>query len=101
MSAGDSTPTRPAGYFGRMSKKTDHWSCYTTPPAESLELFEQVRGQCPVPHSNEHDGFFMLLNYTDVRSAMMDYRTFSSEPQVLRPMLPRKCIPALEMDPPR
>jgi cytochrome P450 len=32
---------------------------------------------------------------------MMDYRTFSSEPQVLRPMLPRKCIPALEMDPPR
>lgn len=43
----------------------------------------------------------MLLNYADVRSAMMDYRTFSSEPQVLRPMLPRKCIPALEMDPPR
>ena len=84
-----------------MSKKTDAWSCYTTAPAESLELFEEVRSQCPIPHSNEHEGFFMLLNYSDVRSAMMDYRTFSSEPQVLRPMLPRKCIPALEMDPPR
>src|SRR5882757_8022862 len=84
-----------------MSKKPDGWSCYTTSPAESLELFEQVRSQCPIPHSKEHEGFFMLLNYTDVRSAMMDYRTFSSEPQVLRPMLPRKCIPALEMDPPR
>lgn len=84
-----------------MSEKTEGWSCYTTAPAESLELFEEVRSQCPIPHSKEHDGFFMLLNYTDVRSAMMDYRTFSSEPQVLRPMLPRKCIPALEMDPPR
>ena len=32
---------------------------------------------------------------------MADHRTFSSEPQVLRPMLPRRPIPALEMDPPR
>lgn len=77
------------------------WSCYTTSPADSLELFERVRGRCPLPHSEQHDGFHLLLNYGEVRSAMMDYRTFSSEPQVLRPMLPRKCIPALEMDPPR
>jgi cytochrome P450 len=81
--------------------EVDGWSCYTTSPARSLELFETARGRCPLPHSEQHDGFFMLLNYADVRSAMMDYRTFSSEPQVLRPMLPRKCIPALDMDPPR
>jgi cytochrome P450 len=43
----------------------------------------------------------MLLNYRDVRAAMIDHRTYSSEPQVLRPMLPRKPIPALDMDPPR
>jgi cytochrome P450 len=84
-----------------MSDEIKGWSCYTTSPADSLELFERARSQCPVPHSKQHEGFFMLLNYSDVRSAMMDYRTFSSEPQVLRPMLPRKCIPALEMDPPR
>jgi cytochrome P450 len=84
-----------------MSDEIKGWSCYTTSPARSLELFDEVRGKCPIPHSAQHDGFFMLLNYSDVRSAMMDYRTFSSEPQVLRPMLPRKCIPALEMDPPR
>ena len=83
-----------------MSEVKD-WSCYSASPAESLELFDRARGKCPLPHSAGHDGFFMLLNYADVRSAMMDYRTFSSEPQVLRPMLPRKCIPALEMDPPR
>jgi len=43
----------------------------------------------------------MLLDYRDVRSAMVDHKAFSSEPQVLRPMLPRKPVPALEMDPPR
>jgi cytochrome P450 len=84
-----------------MSDDIKDWSCYTTSPTRSLEVFEEARKHCPLPHSAQHEGFFMLLNYTDVRSAMMDYRTFSSEPQVLRPMLPRKCIPALEMDPPR
>lgn len=77
------------------------WSCYTTEPADSLALFEAARARCPVAHSSEHDGFHMLLDYRDVRKAMADHRTFSSEPQVLRPMLPRKAIPALEMDPPR
>jgi cytochrome P450 len=78
----------------------DRWSCYTATPAETLELFETARG-CPVAHSDAHDGFTMLLDYRSVRKAMADHRRFSSEPQVLRPMLPRKPIPALEMDPPR
>jgi cytochrome P450 len=82
-----------------MGEDIRHWSCYTTSPERSLELFEEGRGKCP--HSEEHDGFYMLLNYADVRSAMGDHRTYSSEPQILRPMLPRKPIPALEMDPPR
>jgi cytochrome P450 len=78
-----------------------HWSCYTTPPAESIELFEAVRGACPFAHSDAHDGFTLLLNYRDVQAAMQNHALFSSEPQVLRPMLPRRPIPALEMDPPR
>ncbi len=78
-----------------------HWSCYTTPPAESLALFEAVRGECPFARSDAHDGFTLLLNYRDVHAAMQNHTLFSSEPQVLRPMLPRRPIPALEMDPPR
>src|SRR6186713_1524755 len=93
MSAKDETKATPV--------EAGHWSCYTTTPARSLELFEEARKRCPVAHSEEHQGFYMLLNYSDVRSAMADHRTYSSEPQVLRPMLPRKPIPALEMDPPR
>ncbi|HEY0315697.1 MAG TPA: cytochrome P450 [Sphingomonas sp.] len=81
--------------------KAPGWSCYTSSPAESLELFELARSRCPVAHSEAHEGFHMLLDYRDVRKAMADHRTFSSEPQVLRPMLPRRPIPALEMDPPR
>ena len=80
---------------------TGGWSCYTTSPARSLEIFEEARARCPVARSREHAGFYMLLDYKDVKGAMSDHRTFSSEPQVLRPMLPRKPIPALEMDPPR
>jgi len=77
-----------------------NWSCYTATPADSLALFETARG-CPVAHSDAHDGFTLLLGYQAVKKAMADHRRFSSEPQVLRPMLPRPAIPALEMDPPR
>jgi cytochrome P450 len=81
--------------------ETGHWSCYTTSPQRSLEIFEESRAKCPVAHSQAHNGFYMLLNYDDVKRAMTDHKTFSSVPQVLRPMLPRKPIPALEMDPPQ
>lgn len=84
-----------------MDQDTKHWSCYTTQPNETLEIIEKARARCPVAHSDEHDGFYMLLNYGDVKGAMSDHKTYSSEPQVLRPMLPRKPIPALEMDPPQ
>lgn len=87
--------------MGSGCPEAEGWSCYTATPADSLELFETARAKCPVAHSDEHDGFYMLLNWPDVRSAMADYRTFSSEPQVLRPLLPRKPIPGLDMDPPR
>jgi cytochrome P450 len=96
MAAGDYPITET-----RARMREVDWSCYNTPPAASLDLFEAERPRCPVVHSAAHDGFFMLLDYQDVRTAMLDHATFSSEPQVLRPMLPRRPIPALEMDPPR
>jgi len=77
-------------------------SCYTTPPERTLELFEAARAAgCPVAHSDEHEGFHLLLGYDDVKKGMADHGLYSSKPQVLRPMLPRKPIPALEMDPPQ
>jgi cytochrome P450 len=84
-----------------MSDDIGHWSSYSSDPESSLDIFDRARKRCPVALSDEHEGFYLLLNHRDVKNAMMDHKTFSSEPQVLRPMLPRKPIPALEMDPPR
>lgn len=84
-----------------LEEELRHLSCYTTPPERTLKLFDEARGRCPVAHSDEHDGFELFLAYEDVRAGMANHELFSSEPQVLRPMLPRKPIPALEMDPPR
>jgi cytochrome P450 len=84
-----------------MTEDLGGFSCYTLGPQKSLEILEKARGKCPVAFSEAHEGFYVLLNYQDVLEAMLNHRRFSSEPQVLRPMLPRKPIPALEMDPPK
>jgi cytochrome P450 len=78
------------------------YSCYTSTPGEAMELFEAARkGGCPVAHSEEFDGYEMLLRYADVKAAMANAGVFSSTPQVLRPLVPKPPVPGLEMDPPR
>lgn len=78
------------------------YSCYTTTPEEAMELFEAARrGGCPVAHSDEFDGYFMLLDYEDVKAGTADTTRFSSTPQVLRPLVPKPPVPGLEMDPPQ
>jgi len=54
-----------------------------TPPRPSARWrsFEESRNKCPMAHSNEHEGFYLLLNYADVRCAMGDYKTYSSSPR--------------------
>jgi cytochrome P450 len=84
-----------------MTEDLGRFSCYTTGPEKSLEILETARTKCPVAFSEAHEGFYVLLNYREVLAAMLDHERFSSKPQVLRPMLPRKPIPALEMDPPQ
>jgi cytochrome P450 len=74
-------------------------SCYTTTPERSLEVFKAARAKCPVAHSDQHDGFHLLLDHDDVKSALRDHENLSSEPSVMRPLLPRKPLPVVEMDP--
>ncbi|MBY4108268.1 cytochrome P450 [Rhodococcus fascians] len=76
-------------------------SAHTMTPDHVLELFDDARSRCPVAHSGEHGGFHMMLTHSAVRAAAADHKRFSSEPQVLRPILPRESLAALEMDPPR
>lgn len=101
----ENTGTEGDGAVGgveNLDEELSGLSCHTTPPRRSMELFEAARAAgCPVAHSDEHDGFHLLLAYDDVRASMADHGLFSSEPRISRPILPGKSLPALEMDPPR
>jgi hypothetical protein len=76
------------------------FSSHKNTPRDALELFEAALGKCPVAHSDENDGFFLLLGYDEVKRGASDHAVFSSKPQVLRPLLDRPSLAALEMDPP-
>ena len=67
---------------------------------DPYKLFSEVRGKCPLGHSDELGGFFFPTTYEGVKRAFSDFRTFTSEegsglpPQVVH-LLP------VELDPPR
>src|SRR5262245_44379145 len=76
------------------------YSTYDLSPAAALELFEDARGSCPLPHSDRVGGFHALLGYEQVRSGMADWETYSSSPSAVRPVSDRPKSPPLDYDPP-
>ena len=68
--------------------------------SEPFEMFRAFRERCPVAHSEQHGGFWMLSRYEDVFNAALDYETFSSADgvgipkQSIFPMYP------IDIDPP-
>jgi cytochrome P450 len=81
-------------------ERFSRYASYKTTPAEAFALFEEAREKCPVPHSDESDGFYVLVNYDDVKAAHSDWRTFSNLPGIMRPIGDRPQLPPLEFDPP-
>jgi cytochrome P450 len=79
----------------------DHW---TSKMAYSpYDIWARMRNECPVAHTDAHDGFFVLTRYADVFAAALATETFSSDgdglgvaipPQELRPLYP------IDLDPP-
>src|SRR5688572_14079189 len=67
-------------------QRFSRYASYKTTPAEAFSLFEEARLKCPVPHSDESDGFYVLVNYDDVKAAHQDWQTFSTEPGIMRPI---------------
>jgi cytochrome P450 len=67
-------------------------------------LWSQLRRKCPVAHSDQLDGFWMLTKYEHIRQAVLDYSIFSSK----EVMVPRDRLgagmqerPPITLDPPR
>ncbi|MCA2276741.1 hypothetical protein JF780_26230 [Mycobacterium intracellulare] len=55
----------------------------------------------PVARSNKLGGFWVLVDYAEVKQCHRDWQTFSSEPAVFRPIVEDQLhLPPLECDPP-
>lgn len=84
-----------------LRKEFSGFSTYKLTPAKALDLIERARKRCPVPHSNELGGFYIFLNYEDVRNGLLDWKTFASSPSVFRPYVEGQPIfPPNSFDPP-
>ncbi len=73
--------------------------------ADPFGAFERLRRECPVAHSSKHGGFWLLTRYDDVRSAALDWRSFTSSVVGVTaiPVITPRTQPQLpiEIDPPQ
>jgi cytochrome P450 len=77
------------------------FSTYETTPDAAFELFRAAReAGRSVFFSEKHDGYYVFLDYADVKAAHGDWQTYNSGPQVLRPLAERPRFPPIEYDPP-
>ncbi len=67
-------------------------------------VWDAMRLRCPVAHSEQLDGFWMLTKYEDVRAALLNHQVFSNK----EVMVPRNRMgddlgerPPITLDPPR
>lgn len=70
--------------------------------ADPHAVHRELRGRCPVPHSQRWGGFYTLTRYADVVEASRDTATFTATRQTVIPASPRKGLPRLPLqkDPP-
>jgi cytochrome P450 len=73
--------------------------------ADPFGAFDHLRRECPVAHSSKHGGFWLLTRYDDVRSAALDWRSFTSSVVGVTaiPVITPRTQPQLpiEIDPPQ
>lgn len=73
--------------------------------AESFDdahaVFKDLRGRCPVAHSADFEGFWVLTRYDDVIRTLADHETFSTAYQNVVPRVATSGRrPPLHLDPP-
>ncbi|KAL5336015.1 cytochrome P450 [Aspergillus crustosus] len=70
-------------------------------PAKIYAQFADLRARCPVAHTTEKGGFYLLTRYEDVKNAASDTATFISSVKAVIPSDPRGIRrPPLNTDPP-
>lgn len=92
----------------RKAKNTERFSKVHDFDAEATEtfdsphaLFDDLRQRCPVAHSNDLDGFWLLTRYQDIADSMADFSMFSTAVQNVVPRVATAGRrPPLHLDPP-
>jgi cytochrome P450 len=62
-------------------------------------FYEEVRGRCPVGHSDRYDGFFFAVSYDAAKQVLSDFQSFSSTEGVALPKMASQLYP-VDLDPP-
>jgi cytochrome P450 len=84
-----------------LDRRLAGFSTYETTPDEALALFREARASGrSVFWSDTQGGHYVFLDHADVKAAHIDWETYRSGPQVLRPLAERPRFPPIEYDPP-
>jgi cytochrome P450 len=81
------------------------WSNFQYNPRSSkatvdpFDMWQRMRDECPVLHSDVDGGFWFVTRYDDVRTVLLDGEAFITSEGTNIPRMPQRLLP-LESDPP-
>jgi cytochrome P450 len=66
-------------------------------------IWDRLRVQCPVAHTDRYGGVYLPTRYEDVRAIALDHNNFSSRQVIVRDFVPARggSAPPITNDPPR
>jgi cytochrome P450 len=67
---------------------------------ELYRLYGEMRAKCPVAHSDQFGGHYIVTDYEEIRRIGKDPETFSSARGVFMPQLGGELLPPVDVDPP-
>ena len=95
----DERDARKARSTARLVAEFDHWDPELA--KDPFPVYDDLRAQCPVAHSDAYGGFFVLSRYEDIEAAARDHETFSSRSISVPDPGVMPSSPPLDLDPPR
>ena len=69
-------PTRLGSMAEKRTVPFDHHTAEWV--EDPYTVYRELRDKCPVAFTEAHEGFWLLSRYQDVREALLDWQTFSS-----------------------
>lgn len=67
--------------------------------AAPFDLWQQLRRECPVLHSDKHGGFWFVSPYEAVREVVSNVSTYSTANGITLPAMPNPSLPACAQPP--